>query len=59
MIEGDGAYERGDLCDLNRFISARDGICGCALAELREGLKCSHPAAAVPTFDPPTSVCRS
>ncbi len=42
MIQGDSASDRSDPYDLNRFISAQEGVYGRALAELREGLKRSH-----------------
>ncbi len=42
MIQGDSASDRSDPYDLNRFISAQEGVYGRALAELCEGLKRSH-----------------
>ncbi len=42
MLQGDSASDRRDPFDLNRFISAQEGIYDRALAELREGLKRSH-----------------
>ncbi len=42
MIEKDSASDRGDPYDLNRFVSAQEGVYDRALAELREGLKRSH-----------------
>jgi uncharacterized protein (DUF1810 family) len=42
MIPGNNASESSDPYDLNRFISAQEGIYDRALAELREGLKRSH-----------------
>ena len=42
MIKEDSASDRGDPYDLNRFVTAQDGIYGRALAELRDGLKRSH-----------------
>jgi uncharacterized protein (DUF1810 family) len=41
-IVGDSASESNDPYDLNRFISAQQGVYDRALAELREGLKRSH-----------------
>ena len=38
----DRDVKRGDPYDLNRFISAQEGVYDRALAELREGLKRSH-----------------
>ena len=34
--------DRGDPCDLNRFINAQEGVYDRVLAELRSGLKRSH-----------------
>jgi uncharacterized protein (DUF1810 family) len=42
MMQGDSASDRGDPYDLNRFISAQEGVSDRALAELRDGLKRSH-----------------
>ncbi len=42
MIERDIASDLGDPYDLNRFISAQEGVYDHALAELREGLKRTH-----------------
>ena len=42
MIQRDNTSDRGDPFDLNRFISAQEGIYDRALAELRDGLKRSH-----------------
>jgi uncharacterized protein (DUF1810 family) len=42
MMQGDSASDRGDPHDLNRFISAQEGVSDRALAELRDGLKRSH-----------------
>ncbi len=42
MIQRDNASDRGDPYDLNRFISAQEGVYDRALAELRSGLKRSH-----------------
>jgi uncharacterized protein (DUF1810 family) len=42
MAKGSGAVERDDPYDLNRFISAQEGVYDHALAELRGGLKRSH-----------------
>ena len=42
MIQGDSASDLGDPYDLNRFISAQEGVYDRALAELRGGLKRSH-----------------
>jgi uncharacterized protein (DUF1810 family) len=42
MIQRDSTTDRGDPFDLNRFISAQEGIYDRALAELRDGLKRSH-----------------
>ena len=42
MIQGDSESDRGDPYDLNRFISAQEGVYDRALAELRGGLKRSH-----------------
>ena len=42
MIQGDSASDRGDPYDLNRFISAQEGVYDRALDELRSGLKRSH-----------------
>jgi len=42
MIQRDSTSDRGDPFDLNRFISAQEGIYDRALAELRDGLKRSH-----------------
>jgi uncharacterized protein (DUF1810 family) len=42
MIQGDSTSGSGDRYDLNRFISAQEGVYGRALAELRSGLKRSH-----------------
>jgi uncharacterized protein (DUF1810 family) len=41
-MQGDSASDLGDPFDLNRFISAQEGIYVRALAELRDGLKRSH-----------------
>lgn len=37
MIQGDNAFDRTDPYDLNRFISAQEGVYDCALVELRAG----------------------
>ena len=37
-----GSSDRNDPFDLNRFISAQEGVYDRALAELRDGLKRSH-----------------
>ncbi len=42
MTRGARASDRSDPYDLNRFISAQEGVYDRALAELREGLKRSH-----------------
>lgn len=42
MTPGSNASDRGDPYDLNRFLTAQDGIYDRALAELRDGLKRSH-----------------
>ena len=42
MTRGAWASDRIDPYDLNRFISAQEGVYDRALAELREGLKRSH-----------------
>jgi uncharacterized protein (DUF1810 family) len=42
MTKGSGAVDRGDPYDLNRFISAQEGIHDRVLAELRGGLKRTH-----------------
>ncbi len=42
MIQGDSASDRGAPHDLNRFISAQEGVYDRALAELRGGLKRTH-----------------
>jgi len=42
MIQGDRASNGSDPYDLNRFISAQEGVYDRALAELRGGLKRSH-----------------
>ncbi len=42
MIPGDSASDPGDPYDLNRFISAQEGVYDRALAELRGGQKRSH-----------------
>jgi uncharacterized protein (DUF1810 family) len=42
MIQGDSASNRSEPYDLNRFISAQEGVYERALAELRSGLKRSH-----------------
>ena len=42
MIQGDSASNRSEPYDLNRFISAQEGVYDRALAELRGGLKRSH-----------------
>ena len=42
MIQGDSASNCSDPYDLNRFISAQEGVYDRALAELRGGLKRSH-----------------
>ena len=42
MIQGDSASNRSDPYDLNRFISAQEGVYDRALNELRGGLKRSH-----------------
>jgi uncharacterized protein (DUF1810 family) len=42
MVHGDRADDRNDPYDLNRFISAQEGVYGRVLAELRDGLKRSH-----------------
>jgi uncharacterized protein (DUF1810 family) len=42
MRQGDSASNRSDSYDLNRFISAQDGVYDRALVELRAGLKRSH-----------------
>ena len=42
MIQGDSASNRSDPYDLNRFISAQEGVYDRALDELRGGLKRSH-----------------
>ncbi|NTW66173.1 MAG: DUF1810 domain-containing protein [Nitrospirae bacterium] len=41
-MQGGNPSDRGDSHDLNRFISAQEGIYDRALDELREGLKRSH-----------------
>ena len=35
MVQGNSAFNRGDTYDLNRFISAQEGIYGRAIAEQR------------------------
>ena len=40
--KGDRAVDRNDPYDLNRFISAQEGVYDRALAELRGGLKRTH-----------------
>ena len=42
MANGSGAVDRDDPYDLNRFISAQEGVYDRALTELRNGLKRSH-----------------
>jgi uncharacterized protein (DUF1810 family) len=42
MIRSDSASDRGDPYDLNRFISAQEGVYDRAIAELRGGQKRSH-----------------
>ncbi|HSB33720.1 MAG TPA: DUF1810 domain-containing protein [Nitrospirota bacterium] len=42
MTKGSDAADRSDPYDLNRFISAQEGIYDRVLAELRGGLKRSH-----------------
>ncbi len=42
MTKGSGAVDRGDPYDLNRFISAQEGIYDRVLAELRGGQKRTH-----------------
>lgn len=42
MIQGDSTSDRGDPYDLNRFITAQEGVYDRALVELRDGLKRSH-----------------
>jgi uncharacterized protein (DUF1810 family) len=42
MTQGDNISDRGDPYDLNRFISAQEGVYDRALAELWDGLKRSH-----------------
>ena len=42
MLQGDSASNLSDSYDLNRFISAQEGVYDRALAELRGGLKRSH-----------------
>jgi len=42
MAKGGGAVDRDDPYDLNRFISAQEGVYDRALAELRDGLKRTH-----------------
>ena len=42
MLHGDSASNRSDPYDLNRFISAQEGVYDRALNELRGGLKRSH-----------------
>ncbi len=42
MIQGNSKSDSNDPYDLNRFISAQEGVYDRALAELREGLKRSH-----------------
>jgi uncharacterized protein (DUF1810 family) len=42
MRPGDSASDRSDPYELNRFISAQEGVYDRALAELRSGLKRSH-----------------
>jgi uncharacterized protein (DUF1810 family) len=42
MIQGASASDCGDPYDLNRFISAQEGVYDRVLAELRGGLKRSH-----------------
>jgi uncharacterized protein (DUF1810 family) len=42
MTQKDSASDRSDPHDLNRFISAQEGVYDRALAELRDGLKRSH-----------------
>ena len=42
MTQGSDAADRSDPYDLNRFISAQEGIYDRILAELRGGLKRSH-----------------
>jgi len=41
-MQGDRTSDRVDPFDLNRFISAQEGVYDRALAELRDGLKRSH-----------------
>jgi uncharacterized protein (DUF1810 family) len=42
MIQRASSSDRSDPYDLNRFISAQEGVYDRALAELRDGLKRSH-----------------
>jgi uncharacterized protein (DUF1810 family) len=42
MVKGNSASDRNDPYDLNRFISAQEGVYDRALIELRGGLKHSH-----------------
>jgi uncharacterized protein (DUF1810 family) len=42
MVQGASPSDRSDPFDLNRFITAQEGIYDRALAELRDGLKRSH-----------------
>jgi uncharacterized protein (DUF1810 family) len=42
MTQGDNTSESSDPYDLNRFISAQEGVYDRALAELRDGQKRSH-----------------
>ncbi len=42
MIPDDSASDRNEPYDLNRLISAQEGVYDRALAEVREGLKRSH-----------------
>jgi uncharacterized protein (DUF1810 family) len=42
MMQGDRTSDRVDPFDLNRFLSAQEGVYDRALAELHNGLKRSH-----------------
>jgi len=42
MTQKDGASDRSDPYDLNRFISAQEGVYDRALVELQDGLKRTH-----------------
>jgi uncharacterized protein (DUF1810 family) len=42
MISGDSTSDRKEPYDLNRFITAQEGVYDRALAELRDGMKRSH-----------------